>query len=131
MRLLSSLLFIVALLFSPSDEWGIADWVEDSWNTVTDADTWNALATAISEAAEDTKEFFEELSSSSDVEEITAAIRSIVTLSIDAIEEVVDGFNVTSWQKMAKGAKGAIHNFGSELQEKIAIGMDFVSTVRG
>lgn len=136
--MIARLLFI-ALLFNIINGWGITDWwddvtetvdgwtdtVDDWTDTVVDEVTegWNALSTAITDAADETTQFFITLSEVPEITEIISSIHKVITLVIDDIAEAIDDFEETTWKKLVKDAKYVIYNLPSQIQKYIAIGI--------
>eukprot|EP01083_Nonionella_stella_P106388 306935_1 len=122
------LLLIILSFLNGIGGWGIPDWAENAWDATVEGttSTWNSMSTAVSEAAGETTEFFEELADNPIVKEVVTSIHNVVTLTVDKIEDVVSDFNVTTWKRMAKDAKYVIYSLPSQVQGYLAEGCNYL-----
>eukprot|EP00484_Ammonia_sp_Unknown_P001751 CAMPEP_0197022138 /NCGR_PEP_ID=MMETSP1384-20130603/3035_1 /TAXON_ID=29189 /ORGANISM="Ammonia sp." /LENGTH=813 /DNA_ID=CAMNT_0042450111 /DNA_START=31 /DNA_END=2472 /DNA_ORIENTATION=+ len=125
-----TLALIIALCNAPvSHSWGITDWAEDTWDDTTSAvsDGFNAMATSVSDAVDDTTEFFTAISESPELLEVLNAIQKVFLVTVEHIEEAIGDFNVTTWKRLVHDAKYVIYNLPSTVQEYLAKGCNYLS----
>ena len=82
---------------------------------------------AVSDAVQETTEFFENFSDSPFTTEIMAAITNVVSFTEDVVEDIAEevshlDFNETSWSKLVDDAKYVIHSLPDTVSNYIAIG---------
>ena len=124
LKSLPSVLLLLLSFLGRGDGWGVVDWAVDTWEDTTDAveSGWNSVAGYVSDAAEETTQFFETIANSPYTTEIISSIQRVILVTVDEITDVIEDFNITTWKKLVDDAKYVLVNLPATVQTYIAVG---------